>query len=160
MTGTGRDYQFSKILAPLEKLRSEVLVVSNLDNSGSRGHVQMTCSFLTGVPLRKGQSGLSLDQLVARRIGQETRLPSLELGTEPPRQGNVNQDEPISFANTVSWSSPTTRLSPEINPRVAFDRMFRNQSGPEARARRGRPQERGGSRHGRCPLARPPGRHE
>ena len=133
VSGVGRDYKFSKILEPLEKLRGELTIISNLDNTGARGHVQMTCSFLTGVPLRDGKSGLSLDQVVARRIGTDTPLSSIELGTEPPRQGTAGPGEPISFANTVSWSSPTTRLSPEINPRVAFDRMFRSTSGPAAR---------------------------
>ncbi|MCB1124689.1 MAG: DUF1552 domain-containing protein, partial [Verrucomicrobiae bacterium] len=61
-----------------------------------------------------------------------TAFPSLIFGTEPPRQGAAGRD-PISFANTVSWNTETTRISPEINPRVAFDRMFRNQSGAEAK---------------------------
>ncbi len=59
------------------------------------------------------------------------------MGTEPPRQGNAGRN-PISFANTVSWSSETTRVSPEINPRVAFDRMFRDTSGPEAQRKAAR----------------------
>jgi hypothetical protein len=132
VTGTGRDFQLSTILAPLEALKGDVTVLSNLDNVGAQGHVQMTGAFLTGVPIKNQRSGVSLDQMVAQKIGADTPLPSIVLGTEPPRQGIVN-GEPISFANTVSWSSPTTRISPEINPRVAFDRMFRDQDSPEAR---------------------------
>jgi hypothetical protein len=132
VSGTGRDFTLANILAPIERFKQDLVVVSNLDNVGAKGHVQMTCAFLTGVPLRDGRCGESLDQMVARRIGGETPLPSLELGTEPPRQGNDSMN-PIAFANTASWSSPTTRLNPEINPRVAFDRLFRGPTGPEAR---------------------------
>jgi hypothetical protein len=132
IAGEGRDYRLSNILAPLEEHKKDLIVISNLDNAGVRGHVQMTSAFLTGVQLQNGRCGISLDQLVAQKIGGETPLPSIELGTEPPRQGNDNAN-PIAFANTCSWSSPTTRLNPEINPRVAFDRLFRNQDSPDAK---------------------------
>jgi len=85
----------------------------------------MTGSFLTGVGMKKGGNAISLDQMIAQRHGANTLFPSVQLGTEPPRQGNTT-NLPISFANTVSWASPNSRLSPEINPRVAFDRLFRD----------------------------------
>jgi hypothetical protein len=122
--GEGEDYELSPILQPLAKVRDDVLVLSNLDNCNGKGHVVATGGFLTGVAMKNRTNAVSLDQLVAQKIGHETTLPSIELGTEPPRQGG-NAGLPISFANTVSWSSPTTRVSPEIQPRVAFDRMFR-----------------------------------
>jgi len=130
VTGTGMDFQFSPILEPLRNLKSELSILSNIDNIG-RGHVQMTGSFLTGTTINGRKNAVSLDQIVANAIGSETPFPSITLGTEPPRQGSAG-NEPISFANTVSWSSETTRISPEINPRVAFDRMFRDKSGPKA----------------------------
>lgn len=130
--GTGREFRLSKILEPLAELRDDIVLVSKLDNVGARGHVQMTSSFLTGVGVNGGKNAVSLDIMVARRIGKDTRLPAIQLGTEPPRGGG-DGSQPISLANTVTWSSPTTRLSPEINPRVAFDRMFRDQNSPEAR---------------------------
>ena len=133
VTGAGRDFELSHILSPLAGVKNDLVVVSNLDNTGARGHVQMTSAFLTSVPISNLRSATSLDQWIARKVGQETPLPSIELGTEPPRQGAAQVNEPISFANTVSWTSPTTRLNPEINPRVAFDRMFREQTSPEAR---------------------------
>jgi len=58
--------------------------------------------------------------------------PSLELGTEPPRPGG-DGGQPIAYANTIAWNSPSTRLSPEIIPQVAFDRLFRTRTSPEAR---------------------------
>ena len=131
--GRGRDFELSEITQPFAPVKEKLNVISHLDNVGTKGHVQMTGSFLTGVAIQNRRNGVSLDQMIAQRIGQDTALKSLELGTEPPRQGNAGA--PISFANTVSWSSPTTRLNPEINPRVAFDRMFRQQVSPEARRR-------------------------
>ncbi|MDA1016380.1 MAG: DUF1552 domain-containing protein [Planctomycetota bacterium] len=123
-TETGTNYKLSPILEPLADVKGEVTVLSGIDNTAAKGHVRATSAFLTGSVMNNGKHTVSLDQLIAQTIGSQTRLPSIELGTEPPRQGG-SEGLPIAFANTVSWSSPTTRLSPEINPRVAFDRMFR-----------------------------------
>ena len=132
VTGEGSEFTLSTILEPLAPVKDDLLVISHLDNVGTNGHVQMTGSFLTGVAMNGKQHAQSLDQMMAKKVGVHTNLPSVVLGTEPPRQGNAGNN-PISFANTVSWSSPTTRVNPEINPRVAFDRLFRNQTSPEAR---------------------------
>ncbi len=129
----GGGFELSPILSPLKGLMGDFSVISGLDNVG-RGHVQLTGSFLTGRTITDKKNGVSLDQQVAQKIGHLTPLPSIELGTEPPRQGNAS-GEPIAYANTVSWSSETTRISPEINPQVAFDRLFRSHSGPEAERR-------------------------
>jgi hypothetical protein len=94
--------------------------------------VKLTGAFLTGTAIENGVNGISVDQVIARQIGQGTRFSSIELGTEPPRQGMAG-DDPIALANTVSWSSATQRISPEISPRAAFDRLFRDPSSPEAR---------------------------
>jgi hypothetical protein len=126
----GGGFELSPILSPLRPLMGDFSVISGLDTV-ARGHVQMTGAFLTGLPMANLKNGVSLDQQVARQIGPLTPLPSIELGTDPPRQGNAS-GEPISHANTVSWSSETTRLSPEVNPQVAFDRLFRGHAGPEA----------------------------
>ena len=67
--GEGRDYRLANILEPLEKHKQDLIVISNLDNAGVRGHVQMTCAFLTGVQLQNGRCAQSLDQMVARKIG-------------------------------------------------------------------------------------------
>lgn len=115
----------SPILKPLAHLSSDITAISGLDNLGTQGHVQMTGSFLTGVGVKADVNAVSLDQMIAQKQGDRTLFPSIQLGTEPPRQGKTT-NLPISFANTVSWASPTSRLSPEINPRVAFDRLFRD----------------------------------
>jgi hypothetical protein len=129
--GEGKGFKFSPILEPLAGFRDDMIVLSGVDSIGV-GHVKLTSAFLTGVAVEHGKTGVSLDQQLARQIGRTTRFPSIQLGTEPPRQGAAG-DDPIAFANTVSWTSPTQRLSPEINPRGAFDRLFRDPSSPEAR---------------------------
>lgn len=128
--GTGRTYKTSRILAPLEAVRDDVTVISNL-GTGARGHVGATSAFLTGTPLHKKASGrintpnmgTSLDQFVAERIGRDSAIASLEVGTEPPRSGGEN-GLAISYANTVSWRSDNTKVDPEIEPQAVFDRLF------------------------------------
>jgi hypothetical protein len=129
--GEGRGFQLSPILEPLARFRDDMIVLSGIDSVGT-GHVKLTSAFLTGVAVERGRNGISLDQQLAQNVGATTRFPSIQLGTEPPRQGAAG-DDPIAFANTVSWSSPTQRLSPEISPRGAFDRLFRDPSSPEAK---------------------------
>ncbi len=131
VNGIGRDFELSPILQPLKGHKDDIVVLKNIDNIGS-GHVGLTSAFLTGVGVHGRKNAMSLDQMVAAKTGVHTRLPSIVLGTEPPRQGG-DGGQPIAYANTVSWSSETTRISPEINPQVAFDRMFRDQNSPEAR---------------------------
>lgn len=131
VTGVGKDFSLSPILEPLAAFKNDMLVLSGLDSCG-KGHVKLTGAFLTGTAIENNVNGISVDQVIARQIGQTTRFASIELGTEPPRQGMAG-DDPIALANTVSWSSPTQRISPEISPRAAFDRLFRDPSSPEAR---------------------------
>ena len=128
--GVGREYKLSRILEPLAPVREDVSVVSNL-GTGAEGHVGATSSFLTGTPLHKKAAGrintpnmgTSLDQFVAKRIGQRHAVASLEIGTEPPRSGGEN-GLAISYANTVSWRSDNTKVDPEIEPQAVFDRLF------------------------------------
>ena len=129
--GAGRDFALSPILEPLADFKDDMVVLSGIDSVG-KGHVKLTGAFLTGTAIENGVNGISVDQVIARLIGQGTRFASIELGTEPPRQGMAG-DDPIALANTVSWSSATQRISPEISPRAAFDRLFRDPSSPEAR---------------------------
>src|SRR5262249_52965326 len=72
-------------------------------------------------------AGVTADQIAAQRIGQETMLPSLELGTEDRSGmlGSCDRDYGCIYMNSMSWSTPTTPLPIEINPRRAFERLFR-----------------------------------
>lgn len=131
VSGLGQDFSLSPILEPLAEFKKDLVVLSGIDSIG-KGHVKLTGAFLTGTAIENGVNGVSVDQVIARQIGRGTRFASIELGTEPPRQGMAG-DDPIALANTVSWSSPTQRISPEISPRAAFDRLFRDPSSPEAK---------------------------
>ena len=133
--GEGADYKLSESLEPLSGLREHVSILSNLDNTGAGGHVGATSGFLSGIKMKNGVLGISMDQLIARHVGHNTRFPSIVLGTEPPRQGGAGPGLPIAYANTVSWASPNSRISPEINPQVAFDRLFRTGENAEEKAR-------------------------
>ncbi len=137
----GTDFEWSPILQPLAPYKDDVLIISNL-GTPAVGHVAATSAILTGTPLKEvggdtvafvPHMGISIDQYVAQKLGHETRLPSLEIGTEPPRSGGEN-NLPISFASTVSWSGPSTKVDPEINPRAVFDRLFGAKSNERERA--------------------------
>ena len=130
--GTG--FELPSILKSLEPYRDQLVIVTgangpmNLDNGG---HAYAPSSWLTGATAKKTQGsdirlGVSLDQVLAREIGQDTLLPSLELATEDFTSyvGACETGFSCSYMNTLSWSSPTTPLPMEINPRVVFERLF------------------------------------
>jgi hypothetical protein len=132
-TIVGAGFEFTPILKPLEPFRQSLVVVSNLaaplQNSGS--HAAAAGSWITGVgPKRTDgpdfQAGTTIDQLVAKRIGQDTTFPSLEVATED-FTGLVGACDPgysCAYMNTLVWQTPTTPLPMEINPRIVFERMF------------------------------------
>jgi hypothetical protein len=126
--GVGKDFELSPILAPLKDHRSNITVVSSLMNeTPSSTHIKLTSAFLCGQHHVGQKSEASIDHLIAQKIGAGTRVPHLRLGTEPPRaQGYLT-------CSNVSWNEDNVLLAPELNPRVAFDRMFRDFNSPEAR---------------------------
>jgi hypothetical protein len=132
-TGAGRDFQLSPTLEPLNDLRDDLLVLTNLWNQNSDtgdGHYVKTSGFLTGTTIHKtvgvdlNSRGTSMDQVLAQRIGHLTPLPSLELGTEPVRTGvDVAVGYTRVYGAHIAWRGPTSPLAREINPRQAFDRL-------------------------------------
>lgn len=128
-TGVGEDFELSPILAPLEEHRSNINVVSNLMNEtrDRSNHIRCTSAFLCGMNHVGQKSEASIDHLIAQKIGADCRVPHLRLGTEPPRsQGYLT-------CSNISWNENNVLLAPELSPRVAFDRMFRDFNSPEAR---------------------------
>ena len=130
----GREYCTPFALEPLERHRHDVLVFSGLDKKhshGGDGHYAKTANFLTGLPVRKtpgkdiSVGGVSLDQLCAQELGHLTPLPSLELGIDPVVSGI---DSVVGYTRLygcyVSWRSPTMPVAKEINPRLAYERLF------------------------------------
>jgi hypothetical protein len=154
---TGEGFELSPILKPLEPFRNRMLVLSGLTQNANgetskSGAVHGRCStkFLTGaIPRPFGQEGnefradVSLDQLIAKELGRETQLASLELSLESGEVGAGTCDGGYSctYAHTISWRSPTTPLPMEHNPRVVFERMFGDGGSTDARSRLARMQK-------------------
>ncbi len=138
---TGADFELSEILQPLAPFQKDLLVLSQLWNANANtgdGHYVKTGGFLTGQTIFRTtgsnlRSGVSMDQVAASRVGNMTPLPSLELGLEPITTGvDVNVGYTRLYGSHISWSSPTTPLAKEINPQLAFDRLFRSNTGARA----------------------------
>ncbi|MCC6586445.1 MAG: DUF1552 domain-containing protein [Bryobacterales bacterium] len=133
--GVGRDFQLSPTLAPLEDLKSEIVVMTNLWNQASRGgdgHYVKISGFLTCTTITKtlgvdiNCNGVSVDQIAARQIGKQTPLPSLELGITPVSTGvDRNVGYTRVYGSHIAWSGPTMPLAREVNPRLVFERLFR-----------------------------------
>jgi hypothetical protein len=144
--------ELSPILAPLEPYKNQVVVFSNLahamagpqgpgDNGGD--HTRCPAVFLNGVhPKRTDgadiRAGVTIDQIAAEKIGQDTLLPSLELAIEDYSGlvGSCDVGFSCTYMNTISWRTPTAPMPMEINPRVVFDRMFGDGATAEERRRR------------------------
>lgn len=134
--GEGADFQFKKTLEPLEPLRDFVQVLGGLDHETANGeadgagdHARGGGTFLTGVRLKKSatdiRAGVSIDQVIANRVGHLTRFPSIELGCDTGRKsGACDSGYSCAYQYNLSWSSATTPMPPETNPRLAFERLF------------------------------------
>ena len=131
----GKDFQLTPVLEPLAKVREDLLVLTELWNAATNsgdGHYVKTGGWLTGTTITKTtgsdlrSGGVSMDQLAAQKVGNLTPLPSLELGIEPVTTGvDTNVGYTRLYGSHISWSTPTTPVAKEINPKLAFDRLFR-----------------------------------
>lgn len=135
--GEGRDFEFNRTNAPLAAVRDHVTLISKLahdkarpNGDGGGDHARDGAAFLTGAQARKSEGkhvhlGVSIDQVIASRVGRETRLPSIELGIEPTqREGRCDGGYSCIYLSNISWRSPTQPSGIEISPRRAFDRLF------------------------------------
>lgn len=137
--GEGTKFKLSPILRSLESHREQLLVCTGLQNKASfsgDGHYVKTGGWLTGTTITKttgsdiNAGGISMDQIAASQLGQYTKLSSLELGTETTATGvDTNVNYTRLYASHIAWKTPTVPLPCEINPRVAFDRLFRQSGG-------------------------------
>jgi hypothetical protein len=134
--GTGADFQLGQTLSPLEPFKSSIQVLGGLNHrtalagpDGGGDHARGNGTFLTGVRLKKSatdiRAGVSIDQVIARQIGQLTRFPSLELATDAiHKSGACDSGYACAYQYNLAWSSPTTPMPPETNPRLVFERLF------------------------------------
>jgi hypothetical protein len=132
----GRDFDFSFITKPLEPFRSHVTLISGLNMNESfateeepGGDHAKGAALLSGArPRRNAVSpylGVTIDQLIAKKYGRDTILSSIQLGVEDTTNfGNCNWGYSCAYTNSISWTDARTPLPTEINPRVAFERLF------------------------------------
>jgi hypothetical protein len=119
---TGPDYDLTPSLAPIARLKDDVLVLSGLDNTAvggiaGDGHAMAMSSITTGYAYTgRGAGGRSIDQLVADKLGNESRFRSLQIG--------VSQESFGGSIQKMSWSGPNSPLPPEEIPHRLFDRLF------------------------------------
>ena len=145
---TGQLNELPSILSALAPVKNEVLVLTGLaadkaraHGDGGGDHARAMAAFLTGVQPRKTdgndiRAGTSVDQLAAQRIGDQTRLASLEIGCEPAAMaGACDSGYSCVYSSAISWKNPTQPLPKEINPQLVFDRLFGRHSSADAARR-------------------------
>lgn len=136
-TSEGTSYDLPHILKPLEEVRHDINVLTGLTadkarphGDGGGDHARALGAFLTGAQPRKTdgtdiRSGISVDQVAASRIGDQTRLASLEMGCEAGAMaGNCDSGYSCVYSSTMAWKSATQPLPKEVNPKLLFERMF------------------------------------
>ncbi len=141
----GAGFEFSEILQPLEPFRDSVNVISDLrhpmaygSGSATANHNRSSAVFLSGAFAETGPQaylGVTMDQVAARRIGQETPLPSVEMSIEDSSL-SCGEGMSCAYRNTISWQSATSPLPMENNPQVIFERLFGDGSTEEQRTAR------------------------
>ena len=131
--GEGRITDLSPSLAPLMPFLDQVTVLTNLElkNAYTAGnHASANCAFLSCAQAKRTEGSdyflsTTVDQIAAKHIGRDTAIPSLELGTDLIAQvGNCDNGFACAYQNNLSWSSATTPLPTEADPRIIFERLF------------------------------------
>ncbi len=154
-TATGGGFELPSTLAPLQPFQDQLTVISGLASEpmfplpgeGTGDHVRAAAAFLTGVHPKKTegpdiQGGVSMDQIAAQKIGQDTQLSSLELCLDPNELiGACEAGWSCAYANTLSWRNPTTPLPMENQPRAVFERLFGDADDTSQEAREARLRE-------------------
>ncbi len=132
--GEGKDMQFGKVLESLTPYREKTLFLRGLYNAEALIggiHSCQTGNLLTGAhlaPAGEIKSGISCDQVIAEKMKDQTKVPSLVLGTEPSIAA-IHKNYSMIYSSHISWSSATTPTPLELYPALAFDRLFRDEVG-------------------------------
>ena len=131
--GAGTDMELGKSLAPLEPFKTKVNVIHGLFNKTATGqgiHPAMTGQLLSGVQIKKGaiiHGGISVDQMLADHVGQDTAQSSLVLACEQPMTGYHETNFSNAYSSHISWQTADSPVPNEIYPSLAFDSLFENQ---------------------------------
>src|SRR5436190_15031675 len=139
-TTEGFDFELSPILKPLEKFKKQLTIVSGLENKAAIAppvHALSPGTWLSGVAPRKSQApfgGITVDQIAAQHLGQDTPFPSLELCIESRAGGGAcDREYGCSYAGTLAFRTPSTPLPMENDPRKLFQRLFGQGDTPQER---------------------------
>jgi hypothetical protein len=130
--GAGANMELSKSLQPLASLRPRLNVISGLFNKLATGvgiHPGQTGNILSGAALQKGavlRGGVSMDQVLAASLGEETAQPSLVLGCEQPITGYHETNFSMAYSSHISWQDAHSPVPMEVYPSLAFDSLFDN----------------------------------
>src|SRR5437763_2781144 len=130
--GSGAEMELGKTLEPLAPLKTKLNVISGLFNKAATGvgiHPGQTGNVLSGAQLQKGaelKGGVSMDQVLANCVGQETVQPSLVLGCEQPTTGYRETNFSMAYSSHISWQHATSPVPMEVYPSLAFDSLFDN----------------------------------
>jgi hypothetical protein len=130
----GTDFEFKPILKSLEPFREQLTIVSQLSGPPPQTegfHAIAPAAWLSGATAKKTEGAdvlneTTIDQVIAKQIGRDTPLASIELATEDfaTSVGGCEIGYSCTYMNTISWQSPTSPLPMAINPRVVFERLF------------------------------------
>src|ERR1043166_828877 len=121
----GKQFQLAGTRGPLTDLKDQLQVLGGMDHvnatpgpDGAGDHARASGTFLTGVRVKKTagsdiRAGVSIDQLIAQRVGHLTRFPSLELTCDSVRKsGNCDSGYSCAYQYNLSWRSPTQPIAP------------------------------------------------
>ena len=128
--GNGAEMKLSKSLQPLEPLKKKIVVINGLFNKPAVGmgiHPGQTGNLLSGVPIQKGaivKAGITMDQVLANRLGQETPQSSIVLACEQPMTGYHETNFSMAYSSHISWQSAESPVPNEVYPSLAFDSLF------------------------------------
>ncbi|MDE0863312.1 MAG: DUF1552 domain-containing protein [Rubripirellula sp.] len=132
--GSGAEMELGKVLQPVNEFRDRMVFIRGLYNAEAlKGniHSSQTGNLLSGAPLSSGgtiRSGTSVDQVIAKKLGRRTKLPSLVLGCEKANP-SVHKNYSMLYSSHISWSSPTSPTPLEVYPSLAFDQLFKDEAG-------------------------------
>ena len=138
--GSGEQMELGRTLEPLAPFRSRLNVIQGLFNRPAVGvgiHPGQTGNILSGMPLMKGavlRGGISMDQVLANQIGQETVQPSLVLGCEQPVTGYHETNFSMAYSSHISWQNADSPVPMEVYPSLAFDALFENRGNQRTRS--------------------------
>src|SRR6202451_902619 len=130
--GQGAAMKLSKTLSPLEPLKEKINVIDGLYVQALTGqgiHPGQTGSLLSGAHISKGaiiHSGISIDQMIASRVGEETPHSSIVLACEQPMTGYHESNFSMAYSSHISWQSPESPVPVEVYPSLAWDNLFDN----------------------------------